>query len=42
MAEQGTRPLTFEELRPAGAIAPEESADEMIEWIYQQRPAQER
>jgi hypothetical protein len=37
MAEQGTRPLTFAELSPAADIAPEESADEMIEWIYAQR-----
>ncbi len=37
MAEQGTSPLKFEELRPAADIAPEESADEMIRWIYEQR-----
>jgi hypothetical protein len=37
MAEQGTRPLKFEELSPSADAAPEESADEMVEWIYEQR-----
>lgn len=37
MAEQGTRPLTFEELLPCADIAPEESTDEMVDWIYAQR-----
>jgi hypothetical protein len=37
MAEQGTRPLKFEELLPAADIAPDESADEMVDWIYAQR-----
>jgi hypothetical protein len=37
MAEQGTRPLKFEELLPVADIAPDESADEMVDWIYEQR-----
>ncbi len=37
MAEQGTRPLKFEELLPAADIAPDESVDEMVTWIYAQR-----
>lgn len=37
MAEQGTRPLKFEELLPAADGAPDESADEMVNWIYAQR-----
>ena len=37
MAEQGTRPLKFEELMPAADNAPGESADEMVDWIYAQR-----
>jgi hypothetical protein len=37
MAERGTRPLKFEELSPAADAAPEEGADEMVEWIYAQR-----
>ena len=37
MAEQGTRPLKFEELMPAADNASDESADEMVDWIYAQR-----
>lgn len=37
MKEQGTRPLTFEELQPVADPAPEENADEMIALIYAQR-----
>ncbi len=37
MVEQGTRPMKFEDLLPPDDISPDESADEMVNWIYEQR-----